>query len=103
MAAEDFDASSSAAFFAARHDGGVEAFTEAWGQVIDFVRSIDLDGLARGVESHLAVFAAMQVLLQFNACLRTYRIIDQVVEEREEFSAGHFSTPIFLDPFFLRK
>ena len=39
---------SSAAFFASGHDGGVEAFAEVGGKVVDLVGAIDFDGLAGG-------------------------------------------------------
>jgi hypothetical protein len=54
--------SPSAAFFAAGHDGGVEALAETVGQVVDFVGAVDFDGLAGGVEDDFAVAAAVQVL-----------------------------------------
>src|ERR1035437_3656790 len=98
----------SAALFAAGHDGGVEAFAEAGGEGVNLVGAIDFDGLARGVEDHLAVAAAAQVRLQFRARLGGYRVVDQVVEKSEKFFAGHFSIPVSpnlvsLGPFFLWK
>jgi len=67
LAAKGCRASRSAAFFASGHDGGVEAFAEACGEFVDFVRAINLDGLAGGVEDHLAVAAAAEMGLQFGA------------------------------------
>jgi len=71
----------SAAFFAARHDGGVEAFAEAGGQVVDFVGAVDLNGLARGVQGDFAVFAAAQVFLQVGAHLGRDAVVNEVVEQ----------------------
>ena len=76
----------------------MKALSEVGGQVVDFVGAIDFNGLPRGAERDLAVVAAAQVLLQFGAGLGGYRVVDQIVEQREKLSAGHF-----LAPFFLRK
>jgi hypothetical protein len=57
------DLRSSAAFFAAGHDGGVEAFAEVGGQIINLMGAIDFNGLAGGVERDLAVVTAAQMLL----------------------------------------
>ncbi len=84
----------SAAFFAAGHDGGVEAFAEAGGHVVDLVGAIDLDGFAGGVEGDFAVLAAAQMLLEVGAHLSGNGVVDHVVEQGEKLSAGHFSTPI---------
>ena len=86
----------STAFLAAGHDGGVEAFAEAGGKVVDLVGTVDFNGLARSVENHLAVPAAAQVGLQFCARFGSHRIVDQVVEKGEKLFASHFSTPFFL-------
>ena len=86
----------SAAFFTAGHDGGVEALAQVGRQVIDFVGAVDFDGLAGGAEGHLAVVAAAQMFLQVSAHFSGHRIVDQVIEQGEELSAGHFSTPFFL-------
>jgi hypothetical protein len=43
--------------FAFGHDGGVEAFAELGGELVEFVVAVDGDGLARGVEDYLAVVA----------------------------------------------
>src|SRR6266568_1128290 len=85
----------SAAFFAAGHYGGVQAFTEAGGHVVNLVGAIDLDGLAGGVEGDLAVIATLQVFLEVRSHLGGYRVVDQIVEQGEELSARHFSTPFF--------
>lgn len=98
----------STALFAAGHDGGVEALTKASRQVVDFVRPIDLNGLARGVESDFAMFAAVQMLLQLGTRFGGHRVVNQIVEKSEKLSASHFS---FLDspgldsadPFFILK
>ena len=86
----------SAAFFAAFHDGGVEALSEARGQVVDFVGAVDFNGFAGGVEGDFAVLASAQVLLQVGAHLRGDGVVNQVVEQSEKLSAGHFSPPFFL-------
>jgi hypothetical protein len=39
------------------HDGGVEAFAELGGELVEFVVAVDGDGLAGGVEDYLAVVA----------------------------------------------
>jgi len=98
----------SAALLAAGHDSGVEAVAQAGGQVVDFVRAVDFDGLAGGVEDDLAVATSAQMRLQFGACIGGYRVVDEVIEKAEEFFAGHFSLPVFsgfgsLSPFFLWK
>src|ERR1700689_112516 len=81
----------SAAFFAAGHDGGVQALAEAGGKLVDLMRAIDLDGLPRGAEGDFAVIAAMQMLLQFSAGLGSYRVVNQVIEKSEKLSAGPYS------------
>jgi hypothetical protein len=43
------------------HDGGVEAFAELVGDLVDFVAFVDFDGLMGGVEDDLAVLAASGV------------------------------------------
>src|ERR1700677_5376052 len=85
----------SAAFFAAGHDGGVEALAEAGGKVVELMRAVDLDGFAGGRKRDLAVIAAAQMGLQFGAGFRSYLVVDQVIEQSEKFSARHFSTPFF--------
>lgn len=70
----------SAAFFAAGHDGGVQALAEPCGQVVNFVRAVDFDRFAGGVERDFAVLAALQVVLQLGAHLGRHRVVDQVVE-----------------------
>jgi hypothetical protein len=59
----------------------VEPLAEVGGKVVDLVGTIDFDGLTGGVEGDFAVTAAVEVLLQFGACLGGYRIVDEVVEE----------------------
>src|SRR5271156_2871271 len=39
------------------HDGGVEAFAQLVGDLVDLFALVDLDGLLRGVEDDLAVLA----------------------------------------------
>jgi hypothetical protein len=84
-----------AAFFAAGHDGGVEAFAKGRGKIVDFVRSIYLYGLSRGVENDFAVAALMKVLLKLAAKLGSDRVVDEVVKKGEKFCAGHFLAPLF--------
>jgi hypothetical protein len=74
----------------------MEPLAEASRQVVNLMRPIDFNSLAGSAESDLAVIAAVQVVLQFGARLRGYRIVNQVIEQSEKFSAGHFSTPFFL-------
>ena len=85
----------SAAFFAAGHDGGVEAFAEAGGHVVDLVGAVDFDGLAGGRESDFAVLAALEVLLQVGAEGGRHRVVNEIVEKGEELCAGHFSPTFF--------
>jgi len=80
-----------AAFFAAGHDGGVEAVAEAGGEIVNLMGAVNLDGLAGGIEDDLAVAAFAEVGLQLGADLGGYRVVDQVVEQGEELFAGHFS------------
>jgi hypothetical protein len=42
------------------------------------------------------VFASAQMILQFHPHFGGHRVVDQVVEHRQEFTASHFSTPVFL-------
>jgi len=93
----------STASLAAGHNGGVEALAKAGGQVIDLMGAVDLDGLAGGVENDFAVLAVAQMGLEFGARLGGYGVVDQVVEKGEKLFAGHFSLPVSLLPFFLRK
>jgi hypothetical protein len=83
------------AFFAAGHDGGVEALTEAGGEIVDLMGAVDLDGLAGGRERDFAVVAVFEMGLQFAARLHGDFVVDQVVKQSEKFCAGHFSTPFF--------
>ena len=85
-----------AAFFATGHDGGVEALAQVGRKIVDLVGAIDFDGFAGGAEGDLAVLAAAQVFLQVGAHFGGYRVVDQIVEQSEKLSAGHFSTPFFL-------
>lgn len=86
----------SSALFTAGHDGGMESFAQFVGKPELFMGAIELDSLERGVENHLAVFAASDVGLQFGTQLRAQFIVDQVVEQGQKLGAGHFSTPFFL-------
>lgn len=86
----------STAFFASGHDGCVEAFAEAGGEFVDLVRAVDLNGLARGVQGDFAMLAAFEVLLELGAGFWRNRVVDEVVEEGEEFRTGHFALPFFL-------
>jgi hypothetical protein len=41
-----------------RHDGGVEAFSQFVGDLVDLFALVDLNGLLRGVQDDAAVLAA---------------------------------------------
>lgn len=86
----------SASFFASFHDGGVEAFAESGGQIVDLMGAVYLDGFAGGVEGHFAVFAAAQVGFEFGARFGGHGAVDQVVEQGQKLGTGHFATPFFL-------
>jgi hypothetical protein len=86
----------SATLFTTRHDGRMKPLAKPWRQIVNLVRPVDLDRLSRGVEGDLAVLATMQMLLQIGADFGSYRVVDQVVEQSQKLSAGHFSTPFFL-------
>jgi len=83
----------SAAFFAAGHDGGVEAFAEIGGKVVNLVGKIDLDGFAGGVEDNFAVSALVKMLFDLGARFGGNGIVNQVVKQCDKFGAGHASTP----------
>ena len=83
----------SAAFFAAGHYCGVEAIAEVVGEVVDFVGAVDLDGFAGGVEDDFAVTALVHVLFDFCARFGGDGVVNHVIEEGEEFGAGHFLPP----------
>jgi len=87
-----------AAFFAAFHDGFVEAVAEGGGHLVDFVGAVDFDGLAGGVESDFAVLAAAEVFLEVGAHLSRHGVIDHVVEHGQKLSARHFSLPFPWEP-----
>lgn len=93
----------SAPFFAAGKYGGADAIKEFRRRLVDLPVAINLDGFARGVEGNLAVLAAAKVFLEVSAHLGGYRVVDQIIEHRDKFSASHFSTPFPTDPDFLRK
>lgn len=93
----------SATLFAARHYGGVEALAKTGGHFVDLLVLIDLNGLAGCAERDFAVLAAAQMFLQVSTHVGSYRVVDQIVKHCQKLCAGHFSTPISLDPFFLRK
>jgi hypothetical protein len=86
----------SAAFFAAGHDGGVKALAETGGEFVNLVGTIDFNSFTGGVEGDFAVLTAFEVLLQLGSGVGVHRVVNQVVEEGEEFSAGHFFLPCFL-------
>jgi hypothetical protein len=90
----------SAAFRAARHDGGVEALAKVVGKFKNLIRSVDLDGLAGGIEGHLAVRATSQVSAKLVARFSRYRVVDHVVEKGEKLFAGHFPLPVSLSALF---
>jgi hypothetical protein len=83
-------------FFTACHDGGVEALAQAGGHVVDLMGTIDFYGLAGGIERDFAVLTAAQMFFQISAHLCGNRIFKHIVEQGNELSASHFSTPFFL-------
>ena len=94
----DFRAGGLTAFFAAFHDGFVEAVAEGSGHFVDLVGAVDLDGFAGGVQGDFAVLATLEVLLQVGAHLSRYGVIDHVVEHGQKLSARHFSLPFPWEP-----
>ena len=85
----------SAAFFAAGHDGGVEAVAHGGRQLVELVGAVDFDGFAGSVEGDLAVVAAAEVFFHVGADLGGETAVNQFVELSNEFRAGHRS-PAFL-------
>ncbi len=79
----------SAALLTSRHDGRVQAVPKIVGHLVDFVATVDLDGLSRGVKDDLAVAALLQVRFNFSASLSGNRVVDQIVENGEKLGAGH--------------
>ena len=53
----------SAAFFASRHDSGVQSLAQPRRHLVDLVGPVDLDGLPRGVQRNLAVQVISQLPL----------------------------------------
>ena len=92
-------ASVAAAAFALCHDGGVQAFAQIFGKLVDFVLSVDGDGLACGIEDHLAVLALADVGLNLREEASVCLTVEEVVQFGEELGAGHLLSP----PFFWRK
>ena len=95
-----------AAFFAAGHDGGVESFAEVVGEIVNLVRTVDLDGFAGGVEDNFAMAALVHMLFNFGLGFSGDGVVDDVVEQGDEFCASHDSAlatfgPTCLDPGFL--
>jgi hypothetical protein len=86
------------AFFAAGHDGGVEAFAEIGGKVVDLVGPVDLDGLAGSVEDDFAVAALVKMLFDLSARFSGNRVVDEFVKQGDKFGAGHASTPNIRSP-----
>lgn len=83
----------SAAFFAARHDGSVQALAKTFGHFVDLMGTVNLDSFAGSVEDDFAVAALVHVLLDLRAHLRGNVIVDQVVEKCQKFGAGHDAAP----------
>ena len=81
----------------------MQTLPKTGGHIVYLVRTIDLNGLAGSTERDFAMLAPAQVRLQVGTHLGRNRVVDQVVEQCEKLSAGHFSTPTSLEPFFLRK
>ena len=86
----------SAYFLALLHDRAVQPLAYFRGKLVDLVALEDLDGLARGIQSDLAVLAAAQMLLQIGAHLRGHFVVNEVIELGQKLSASHFSPPFFL-------
>ena len=86
------NATALAALFAASHDRGVQPFAQTSRHIVNLMRAIDFDCLAGGAERHFAVLATAQMLLQVGAHFGSHRIVDQIIEQGEKFSAGHFSS-----------
>ena len=76
----------------------MEAFAEVGGQVVDLVGTVDLDGLAGGVEYDFAVVALVKMLLDLGARFSGNGVVNQVVEQGDKFGAGHAPTPNMRSP-----
>lgn len=92
------DQQQSAAFFAAGHDGGVEALAEIGGKVVDLVGTIDLYGFAGSVEDDFAVAALVKMLFDLGTRFSGNGVVNHVVEQGDKFGAGHASTPNIRSP-----
>ncbi len=68
-------------------------------QLVEFVRPIHFDRLARRVQRDHAVLAALQMFFEIGAQSGRYTFIDQVIELCYEFRARHLAP----SPLFLRK
>jgi len=73
----------------------VKSFAKVVGQLVNIVRPVNFDGLACRVEDHFAVFALVHMGLNFGANRGGDAFVNQIVEESNKLSAGHFSsTPL---------
>jgi hypothetical protein len=81
----------------------MQTLAKTGGHIVNLVGPVDLYRFAGSAQGDLAVFASAQVLLQVGAHFGGDRVVDQIVEQGEKLSAGHFSTPTSLEPFFWRK
>ena len=81
---------------AAGFDDGVEAGGDFRGDFVKLVALIDFDGLARGVEDDFAVAALAKVGFNLSAGLGGKGFVDDVVENRQKFSAGHLINSVLL-------
>jgi hypothetical protein len=83
-------------FTAFGEDGGFKPLPEFIGQLINFMSAVDFNGLASRVERYDAVIAAAQVLFQLGPQRRRDLVVEQVVEFREKFCAGHLAPSLLL-------
>jgi len=54
------------AIAAFRHNGLVEAASEAFGELVKFVIAVNFDGFLGGIHHHMAFVAPMEVLIQLD-------------------------------------
>jgi hypothetical protein len=55
-----------AAIAAFRHNGLVEAISEALRELVKFIVAVNLDGFLGGIHHHVAFFAPMQMLIELH-------------------------------------
>lgn len=74
----------------------MQSIAQSLGQVVQRVRAVNLNCLARRVQRNFAVVAAVQMVLQLAARLQGDLVVNQIVKQCKKFRAGHFSPPFFL-------